>query len=124
MVPALAVAPKATVPSPHLEFGVVPVIVGNPDIVTVRVAVASEQPPVPVTVYVIVAVPADTPLIAPVDELIVAIPVLSELQLPPATVELNVLEPPTHILVLIPCIPLNPPADGAAVTVTVRVAVA
>ncbi len=28
MVPALAVAPKATVPVPHLEAGVVPLIVG------------------------------------------------------------------------------------------------
>jgi hypothetical protein len=28
IVPALAVAPKVTVPEPHLEFGVVPVIVG------------------------------------------------------------------------------------------------
>ena len=28
IVPALAVAPNATVPVPHLEFGVVPVIVG------------------------------------------------------------------------------------------------
>jgi hypothetical protein len=28
IVPALAVAPKVTVPAPHLEFGVVPVIVG------------------------------------------------------------------------------------------------
>ena len=50
MVPEFAVAPKATVPSPHLEFGVVPVIAGNPDIVTVLVAVALEQPPVPITV--------------------------------------------------------------------------
>jgi len=29
MVPALAVAPKATVPVPHLESGVVPVMVGS-----------------------------------------------------------------------------------------------
>ena len=74
--------------------------------VTVLVAVAFEHPPEPVTVYVIVAVPAATPLIAPVDELIVAILVLLELQLPPVCVELNVLDPPTHIL----CVPLNVPA--------------
>jgi hypothetical protein len=81
--------------------------------VTVRVAVALEQPPVPVTVYVIVAVPAATPLIAPVDALIVAIPVLPELQLPPDPVVVKVVEPATHI----PCAPLNVPADGSAVTV-------
>ena len=81
--------------------------------VTVRVAVALEQPPVPVTVYVIVAVPAATPLITPVDELIVAIPVLPELQLPPDPVVVKVVEPATHI----PCVPLNVPADGSAVTV-------
>ena len=51
--------------------------------------------------------------IAKPDALIVAIPVLLELQLPPATVELKVLEPATHI----PCVPLNVPADGSAVTV-------
>lgn len=88
--------------------------------VTVRVAVALEQPPVPVTVYVITEVPAVNPLIAPVDALIVAtagVPLLHE---PPETVDVKVVLPPTQI----PWVPLRVPALGAVVTVTVRVAVA
>ena len=55
--------------------------------VTVLVAVASAHPPVPTIVYVIVAVPAATPVINPVELLMVAM-VLSELvQLPPFTEE-------------------------------------
>jgi hypothetical protein len=50
----------------------------------------------------------------------VAIPVLPELHVPPETVELKVVEPLTQI----PCVPLSVPAEGAAVTVTVLVAVA
>ena len=59
---------------------------------------------------------------APVEELMVATPVLLELQVPLALApaELKVLEPPTQIA----CVPLNAPADGDAVTVTVLVAVA
>ncbi len=38
IVPALAVAPNATVPVPHLESGVVPVIVGIAFTVAVTVA--------------------------------------------------------------------------------------
>ena len=41
-----------------------------------RLAVAFEQPPVPVTEYVIVAVPAATPVITPVLEFTVATDVL------------------------------------------------
>ena len=40
-------------------------------------------------------------------------PVLPELHVPPETVELKVVEPLTQI----PCVPLNVPAEGAAVTV-------
>jgi hypothetical protein len=41
-----------------------------------------------------------------------------ELQVPPLTVELKVVVPETHMS----CVPLNDPAFGEAVTVTVRVA--
>jgi hypothetical protein len=61
-----------------------------------------------------VAVPADRPLIAPVLGLIVATPVLPLLQVPPATVLVKVVLPPTQIAWL----PLSVPALGAAVTVT------
>jgi uncharacterized membrane protein YagU involved in acid resistance len=115
-LPPATVELKSLEPPTHIlvEIPCIPLNVpadGAAVTVTVRVAAASEQPPVPVTVYVIVAVPAATPLISPVDALIVAIPVLPEVQLPPATVELKVLEPPTQIL----CVPLNVPADGAVV---------
>jgi len=88
--------------------------------VTVRVAVAFEHPPVPATVYVIVAVPADTPVTTPVVAFTVAIPVFDELHVPPVCVELNVVVELTQMF----CVPDNVPATGAAVTVTVRVAVA
>jgi hypothetical protein len=86
--------------------------------VTVLVAVAFEQPPVPVTVNVIVAVPAATAAIAPDDALIVATEVLLEDHEPPETVELKVEEPLEQIV----CVPLKVPAEGAAVTVIVPVA--
>ena len=65
--------------------------------VTTKDAVAFEHPPDPATVYVIVAVPAVTPLIAPVELFTVATAVLSELQVPPVTVELKVVLPPIQI---------------------------
>ena len=43
MVPALAAAPSVTVPGPHLDPGVVPVIVGTALTVSVYVAVAAAQ---------------------------------------------------------------------------------
>ena len=64
--------------------------------------------------------PADVPITSPVDELTVATAGLLLVQLPPATVELNVLVPATQI----DCVPLSTPAVGEAVTVTVLVAVA
>ena len=60
------------------------------------------------------AVPADTPLIAPVVVLIDATPALLLPQVPPATVDVKVLFPPTQIA----CVPLNVPALAGAVTVT------
>ena len=98
-LPPATVELKLVVPPTHIPC--VPLKlppVGVAVTVTVRVEVAFAQPPVPVTVYVMVAVPAAIPLMAPVDAFIVATPALFELQLPPATVELNVLEPPTQIL--------------------------
>jgi hypothetical protein len=53
--------------------------------VTVLVAVSFAQPPVPVTTYLIVDVPDATPVINPVLALMVATPVLVELQAPPAS---------------------------------------
>jgi hypothetical protein len=88
--------------------------------VTVLVAVAFAQPPVPFLVYVMIAVPAATPLTTPVEAFTVAIPVALLDQLPPDTVEVNVVVPPTQI----PCVPLMVPADAGAVTVTDLVAVA
>ena len=114
-LPPATVELKLVVPPTHIPC--VPLKlppVGAAVTVTVRVEVAFAQPPVPVTVYVMVAVPAAIPLIAPVDAFIVATPVLFELQLPPATVELKLVVPPTHI----PCVPLKVPAVGAAVTVS------
>ncbi len=52
---------------------------------TVLVAVSFAQPPVPVTMYLMVDVPADTPVINPVLALMVATPVLVELQVPPVS---------------------------------------
>ena len=67
-----------------------------------------------------VAVPAETPEIAPVVELIVATPTAEDVHVPPVWVEENVELPPTQIA----CVPDRVPALGAAVTVTVLVAVA
>ena len=89
--------------------------------VTVRVAVTLAQPPVPVTVYVMVAVPAATAVTTPEETFTVATPVLLEVQAPPVLPLLvKVVVPATQMF----CVPLMEPALGAAVTVTVRVAVA
>ena len=68
-----------------------------------------------------VAVPTATPVTTPVLLLTVAVPVAPDVQAPPAfPVELNVVVPATQMF----CVPLTVPAFGAAVTVTVLVAVA
>ena len=67
-----------------------------------------------------VAVPADTPVTRPVEALIEATPVALLDQLPPETVEAKVVVPATHRV----WVPLMVPAEGAAVMVIVRVAVA
>ena len=103
---------------PLEQIAVVPLIVpafGAAVTVTVLVAVAFEQPPVPVTVYVMIAEPADTADTAPVDELIVATEALSDDHVPPLfPLVVNVVEPFEQIAV----VPLMVPALGAAVTVT------
>jgi len=88
--------------------------------VTVRVSVAFEQPPVPLTVYVMVAVPAVIPVTRPEVALTVATAGVLLDQAPPEMVEVNVDVPLTQIL----WFPPRVPAVGAVVTVTVRVAVA
>ena len=89
--------------------------------VTVLVAVAFEQPPVPVTVYVIIEEPAATGVITPELEFTVAADVVADVNAPPLSPLLvNVVVPFEQIAF----VPLNVPAFGAVVTVTVRVAVA
>ena len=66
-----------------------------------------------------VAVPAATPVITPDELFTVAMPVLFDVQAPPVfPLELNVVVAPGQTS----WVPLNAPAFGAAVTVTVRVA--
>jgi hypothetical protein len=67
-----------------------------------------------------VADPAETPVTSPVEALMVATPVALLVQLPPVIVDIKVVVPATQMV----WVPLRVPADVAAVTVTVRVAVA
>ena len=67
-----------------------------------------------------VAPPADTPTMAPLAALMVAIAGLDEVQVPPETEELKVTESPIQIF----CVPDKVPAETGAVTVIVLVAVA
>ena len=76
MVPALAVAPKVTVPVPQRLAGAVAVMVGAFTVIAVVVAV---QPLVAVNVNV--AVPAETPVMIP-ELLIVATAELELVQVP------------------------------------------
>ena len=64
--------------------------------------------------------PADTAVITPVLGSIVATAGVPEDQVPASPFEVKDVEPVLHIT----CVPLNIPAFGAAVTVTVLVAVA
>jgi hypothetical protein len=118
-VPPLTVELKVVVPEIHISG--VPLntpAVGGAVTVTVLVADTSEQPPVPVIVYVIVAVPTAIPVTSPLAASTVAI-VFAELDhTPPETVELNVVDPSIQIA----CVPSSVPATGLAVTVIVPVA--
>ena len=89
--------------------------------VTILVSIVLLQPPVPVSEYVITDVPGETAVITPVDELTVATAVVPDVHVPPVL--------PLLVNVVVPlgqmaCVPLIVPALGAAVTVTVLVAVA
>jgi hypothetical protein len=118
--PAPGVAEIFTVPVPQRDPSV-PEGAAGFWTVTVLVAVAFEQPPVPVTVYVIVVVPVATPLIAPLVAFTVAMAVFADVHVPPAfPLEKNVVVPPEQTF----CVPLNVPAFGGDVTVTFLVAVA
>ena len=64
--------------------------------------------------------PEATGVTNPVDEFMVATVVFADDQVPPDTVEVNIVFPFKHVAV----VPLNVPALGAAVTVRVLVAVA
>lgn len=121
VVPPTAVALRFRVPVPQREAAVPVGAAGRATTFTVRVAVALVQPPVPVTVYVIVEEPVATPVITPVELFTVATPVLLDVQAPPAfPFDVNVVV----ALIQTSWVPLNVPAFGAAVTVTVRVFVA
>jgi hypothetical protein len=110
-----------SVPAHNLSAdGLRAAIAGQAYTVTVLVAVTLEQPPVPATVYVIVAVPVATPVTTPVEALTTATLVLLLVQLPPLTVDANVVVAPTNTV----CVPDNVPVVGGAETVTVLVAVA
>ncbi len=87
--------------------------------VTVLVAVSFAHPPVPVTMYLMVVVPAATGVISPVLASTVAIPVFTELNVPPVLPSVvNVVVPSEQI----DWVPLSVPAFGSVVTVTVLVA--
>lgn len=119
--PAGGVAVSVIVPVPQREAPVPVGAAGRANTFTVRVAVALVHPPVPITVYVIVAEPVATLVITPVELLTVAMPVLLDVHAPPLfPLEENDVVAPIQTS----CVPLTVPALGAAVTVTVRVAVA
>ena len=82
------------------------------------VAEALAQPPLPNTVYVMVADPAVTGVISPVEELIFAMDVSLDIQIPPEMVEEK-----SAIVLLehIPESPLSVPATGGRVIVKIFV---
>jgi hypothetical protein len=88
--------------------------------VAVLVAVASEHPPVPVTVYVMSELPAATAVTTPVELLIVATLTSALDQVPPESPSVSKSDVlPEHTA----SVPLRVPATGAVVTFTVAVAV-
>ena len=91
---------------------------GTAVMVTVVEAVSFAQPPVPATIYLIIDEPADTGVTTPATS-IVATLVDTELHEPPLPLVDKVSVPFEHNAV----VPLISPASGAAVIVTVLVAV-
>jgi hypothetical protein len=86
--------------------------------VAVLVAVASEHPPVPVTVYVMSELPAATAVTTPVELLIVATLTSALDQVPPESPSVSKSDVlPEHTA----SVPLRVPATGAVVTFTVAV---
>ena len=118
--PPVPVVDNVVVPSEQIS--IVPLISpasGAVVIVTVLVAVSFAQPPEPVTTYLIVADPDVTTVTTPVVSSIVATASFPLVHAPPLIDEVNVVVPVEQIA----CVPLNVPALGAAVTVTVVEAV-
>ena len=90
---------ELSVEDPFEQIAVVPEIVpaeGAAVTVTVLVAVAFAQPPLPATVYVIVAVPAEAPDTRP-EAFTVAIAELLVDHVPPVVVDEKVVFDPTQI---------------------------
>lgn len=121
IVPEEAVAPRVSVPDPHREAGVVPVMVGLALTVTVCVTEFVQSTTTPPMVYVIVAVPAVKPVTRPVDAFTVATAGEPLDQTPPLVASASwVVEPAQSVRV--PVIAAG--AVGSAVMVIVRVALA
>ena len=118
--PALPLELNVVVPLTQIESAPLTVpALGAVVTVTVLVAVSFAHPPVPVITYLIVVVPAATGVIAPVLASTVATPVFTVLNVPPVSPSLiNVVVPSEHT----DWSPLNTPALGSVVTVTVLVA--
>ena len=127
---AVSVSPLVHVPPATVEVNVVEPVehiacvplnvpaLGAAVTVTTVDAVSFAQPPVPVTIYLIVDVPAETAVTTPLTS-IVATPVEAELHEPPLPLVDKFVVPFEQIAV----VPLISPASGAAVIVTVLVAV-
>ncbi len=97
-VPPETVDVKVVVPAMQMAW--LPLRVpgeGGAVTVTIRVAVALVQPPVPALVYVIIAVPAATPVTSPVEAFTVAIVESLLDQVPPETVDEKAAVPATQI---------------------------
>ena len=114
--PPVPVDDKVVVPFEHID--VVPLTLpatGAAVMVNTLVSDTFAQPPAPVMVYVIITAPTPTTVTTPLPEFMVAVSVFPLVHAPPLTVEVNVVDPDAHIA----CVPLNVPALGTAVTVTV-----
>ena len=122
LIVAVSVSPLVHVPPPTVDVNVVEPVeqiacvplnvpaLGAAVTVTTVDAVSFAQPPVPATIYLIVDVPAETAVTSPLPS-IVAIPVDTELHVPPVPVVVKVSVPFEQI----PVVPLMLPANGAEV---------
>jgi hypothetical protein len=96
-----------------------PVIVPGIVVFTVTICTAEVLPQPLVTAYDIVAVPEATPVTLPVEPT-AAIPVDTELQIPPPAPSVKLVVAPTHTV----AVPLMLPALGTELTVTTTAALA